>query len=220
MKRDLDNIIIQNLSILSKKNFDKTCKLAEFEFYCRGDLSERVYEERVKKHFDNELIKYKEEDMTWKEFYERLYTLIDYLPAYSDYTDPLIRDAKLMELEILFAIKKKFNVRDYNTIAILLGKRTSTGIRGSEFQKARQILLLLEKARVFPIYFINQAQNGHETVFTYGQNLSSVAAINGNLDGVKWLKRYGFLPSKKAYEIAEYRGHRNIIEWAKSLNLF
>ncbi len=211
MKRRLESLVVQNLSVLSPKNFIQTCRLPEFHVYCDGKLSEEMYEERVKRHFERSLIQFKIPGMTWREFYTRLALLIDYLPAYSDYTDPLIRDQKLMELKILFAIKKKFNVRDYNTIGVLVGKNTDVSY---------EILLLLEKARVFPIYFINRAADAHESVYTYGTNLASVAAINGNLRAVLWFKKYTFLPSRKAYEIAEYRGHYEVVEWARMNGYF
>ena len=71
-----------------------------------GDLTNYLYEKRVKNLFSSDIIAFKEPNMTWKEFYDRtnrLYKVIS-LPAIVDFYAS--RKNSIMEIKILLKIGK------------------------------------------------------------------------------------------------------------------
>ncbi len=86
--------------------------------------SERIFEERTRRLVDNDIIAFKESNMTWKDFYMRLFA---FLPIQKqliennfeeDYTDAifdkLILEDKLMEMKIIKTLYDKINRNDNN----------------------------------------------------------------------------------------------------------
>ncbi len=81
--------------------------------------SERIFEERTRRLVDNDIIEFKEPNMTWKDFYIRLFS---FLPIQKqliangfeeEYTEvifeKLIQENKLMELKIIKSLYDKIN---------------------------------------------------------------------------------------------------------------
>lgn len=74
----------QLLSAVDRNTFNKLCNLnKEYSQICNGTLqaetikeygtlTETMYENRVKKFFDEDIQKFAEPGMTWREFYKRI----------------------------------------------------------------------------------------------------------------------------------------------------
>ena len=72
-----------------------------------SNITERLYEQRIKNIFSSSFLRYREEGITWREFYNRLTKFYDNLGKsqnHAFYAKQLIRQGKLMELKILNAI--------------------------------------------------------------------------------------------------------------------
>jgi len=41
----------------------------------------------------------------------------------------------------------------------------------------------------------------------------AIAALNGNIEMLKWLREIGFPWDKKCYTLAERRGHDKVVQW-------
>ena len=95
----------QFLIRLNDKDFRNLCQVDKsFANLCSGPSSEDVYYERSKWWFGENLLQFRESNMTWKEFYNRISDFInkengDY------YIYKLYKNGKLMEIKILYYMK-------------------------------------------------------------------------------------------------------------------
>ncbi|AYV85904.1 MAG: hypothetical protein Solivirus1_61 [Solivirus sp.] len=126
---DLPNELI--LSILANadvETFSNLCSQPEFRAYCSENsiFSERLYEERAKiaseKRFGKDLLEFKPREMKWREFYNRLSTLIDRLTFIRSRVYILALEGKLMELKIYYKINDGLSDIDAINIADFAAK--------------------------------------------------------------------------------------------------
>ena len=116
---------VQLLSTVDRSAFNKLCNLnREYSEICNGTLppsiirqygtlTETMYENRVKKFFDEDIQKFAEPGMTWREFYQRISKLYEEFEkiffSNTIYMDILLesycKENKLMELKIISNIK-------------------------------------------------------------------------------------------------------------------
>jgi hypothetical protein len=87
---------------LPDKDFKALCSSSKkFYSYCnRVPISESIYHERCLYWFDNDLLQFKEVNMTWKEFYNRLQSFLINEKSYVWY----IFHDNLMELKLSYKI--------------------------------------------------------------------------------------------------------------------
>lgn len=117
---------VQLLSTVDRGTFNKLCNLnREYSEICNGTLppsivkrygtlTETMYENRVKKFFDDDIQKFAEPGMTWREFYQRISKMYEEFEknilSNTVYMDILLenycKENKLMELKIMSNIKR------------------------------------------------------------------------------------------------------------------
>ena len=91
-------------------------------------VTEELYHRRSENMFNSSLLQFKQEEMSWKEFYTRLNIFIDDLEEVSNqiHINKLIAYGKIMEARILYSIRN-VNI-PYTVISLLNAEKTNTSI--------------------------------------------------------------------------------------------
>src|SRR5579863_3935941 len=107
----------QFLIRLNDQDFRNLCQVDKsFASLCSGSLSENVYHERSKWWFNEDLLQFKEPNMTWKEFYNRIFNLINKQDDLY-YRSILHENGKLMEIKILYYLGNNPYQAEVNRLA-------------------------------------------------------------------------------------------------------
>ncbi len=206
---------INLLAHVDDDTFESLC-LANKEYYriCTNKFfKERLYEERTKVKFTNEVITFKEQNMSWYDFYIRLNSLL-IKEKNIELANEYARRGMLMELKILST--KGILPKDSYTVARL----------------GRLEVLKWMKENNLPIYLEDvpnlAARNGHLDMLNwlkengltlpdqYGANM---AAKIGRLNVLKWMKENNLpLPNDDGVEWAYRNRNIHVLKWMRDNN--
>lgn len=214
--------------------------------YRRYPYQDRIYEERCRRKFPKNLIKFREE-MPWDRFYCRMsHLLIDLESKKKDNTKitmELCRSGRLMELKVLDAIYSILpDVNGANLLAeagnlsilefletkgILPDKLGANGAAKNHF-----ILVLdwLKERHIFPTFkeAIDLALEYGNIIFldwceSQGQlpdkDSPAIAVENDQLEVLKWLVKKGIRLTTNDANIAANNGNLKILEYFEQLNI-
>ncbi len=153
-----------------------------------GDLSHYLYEARSKRWFDDKLLKYKEETMTWKEFYDRVIQF-------------LLAKKKAKEKASIFVDQNQYLVDLVSTF--------------SYHGKLMEVKMIVEpnpkivEDRDMSRILTNAAGNGKLEILKYfydnfgllpGEDAMKYAITYGHMDVINWLEEHGILFSKNNFD--------------------
>ncbi len=187
---------INVLAQVDDKTFKSLCSInKEYNRICNDvRLKERIYEERTRAKLSDEIIAFKESNMKWKEFYDRIISLINN-KGHDFYEYSLARQDKLMELKILGTILTQPMLIE----AIAMGR------------------LNILKYALEQGYQINHVNNDNSVNFAGALLLS--AAENGQVAVLDFFETLGFLPTNTTVGDAIVRGYLNVLKWGEQRNI-
>ena len=214
---DFSNVCRANREICSGRLSDAT-KLTY------GDqITERLYKERSEKWFSEEVLAYKELNMTWQNFYKRIEMMSKLDIKYIDQFEKLIEKNQLMELKILQSRNKLptfyISLQNLANAAIWFKHDNILNWFASldppvypNFQGANDAAAL---GRVDILKWLSSLNHP-----VYADRYGAVrAAYNGHLDVLKFLSTQTppVYPDAHAVSSARGNGHTNIVEWLASV---
>ncbi len=217
------------LSHLDDENFVIACSAnEELQMICDGkfkpghqkyfgQLTDYLYMRRSEAYFDKSLIKFKDDSVTWKDFYKQVAYLVDNIKD-EDLVYLLIAKKAILPLKILYKIKP------FVFIDQTLANRASGYGNVEILDFLKDINLLPNQYGVF-----EAAGNGNIAILEWMKNnnipitnninvLNSVAA-NGDLETLKFFYKNGLIPQEVTAIWAAQNYHINILKWMKETNL-
>lgn len=198
---------------LPDKDFRSICCInKEFHSYAnQKPNSEELFEERSLYWFDNELLQFREENIPWREFYNRTFKILNNHLA----INILIRTIELMELKILHKLNRVILTRTHANIAVM--RRNVDIIKWlSELSPS-----ILPDDLAISVSYID----GHLDVLKCLANLNppilptqnriNLLVKYNHFEAVKWFASRSppLLPIKEAIFQGYKRGHNEIVLW-------
>lgn len=196
------------------------CTIPEFKNVCNDSTLQYIYHQKSLEDFPD-YIKFKESQMKWKEFYERIIKFKKDIKEYKIRIDELILNGNLFELKIYHSLnikfKQPFTKRDAN-YAIEKNKI--------------EILKWLLSENILPSkYGIAAAvNNGYFDILKllyqtptiselFDTEIANTAVKKNNREILNWLEQKGILPDTYGANVAAYEGYFDILEWLISKNI-
>ena len=218
------------LSHLDDENFIIACSAnEELQMICDGkfkpghqkfftQLTDYLYIKRSEAYFDKSLLKLKEDNISWKDFYEQIAYFVDNIKnSYLVYL--LIAKGYLLPLQIFY--KMKPSAFTDQRIANL-----------AAFKGTIEILNWLKGLEIIPdwIAVSSTIENGNVTNLKWlfeqndipiniDQDLVNRVAGNGHLEMLKFLKQKGLTPNQNGANLAAGNGRVEVLKWMKENNL-
>ncbi len=193
-----NELIVEILSNTDEETFDQLCQSPEFRSYCsaKSVFYELIYEEKSKRRLSPDIIEFKEERMSWREFYDRIMHLI--LNIRNINVVKLAMEGKFIELKVHYKLRESiFPGRVADHVARkgdldMLKWLNERGVRpnkdGADWAAAKGYIHILKwLASLSP-------PEGPILPTIFGARL---AQINHRNDVVEWLETKGVYPSTR-----------------------
>lgn len=198
------NIIVQS----SEETFDTLENMPEFDtLFNVWPYSESLYHDRSLLVFGEDILKYKTEEMSWKDFYKQMIKFTSDIKS------------------IVNSDKEDFDkLEDLETYAEKIPDLS--GHNNQLFDVVKLNLLESLKDKDWHISFTEILANGavikgnlpvlkwaYERDIIPDQRLIDVSAVNGHYDTIDWLIERGLPPSSKVYDRAATHNYIELLDW-------
>lgn len=214
---------IKDFSSLCKTNKDilRLCSgnLTDEQKLLYGDnITERLYKERSEKWFDEEILNFRETNMSWKEFYLRITEINNEIQKRKSNNLNLSREFILpILLQEYVAQDKLFEIKLlYNTgqeiYPFIIKQAASLGY-----------LDILQWISTLPEVIIDSDRSWSKQNLTgkllINYKIANEAAKNGNINVLNWLKDYDILPTEEGIKNGIQSGKKEIVKWTIENNI-
>ncbi len=217
------------LSHLDDQNFKIACSAnEELQMICEGkfkpghqkyfgQLTDYLYMRRSEAYFDKSLLKFKDDNTSWKDFYEQVSFLVDNIKK-RGLVSWLIARGKLLPLQILYKIKPQ-DIISRSTI-------NWTGVKGTIemlnwFKENNMLpdensaLSMVQEGNVNNLKWFQENVGPVEIE----QSLVNIAAASGRLEMLKYLFEKGLTPDANGADQAAGNNRVEVLQWMKENNL-
>ncbi len=218
------------LSHLDDENFAIACSAnEELQMICDGkfkhghqkfftQLTDYLYKTRCEAYFDKSLIKFKDDSISWKDFYERLTYLYENMKK-PKLANEYAKQGKLMELNILSSLSSPiFPDIEGAKLAALEGN-----LNVLKWMKEQNLQILDIDVRIYAAAGgkVNILEWMKDNNFPLPEKLDALnATINGHVAVLKWMKENNISSDYQAIgKIALDFKQLNILKWLKENNL-
>lgn len=231
------NLKISILRVMPEDEFRSMCSLPELEYLCIEEpYASRVYRERTE-HFYPALVKFKPEDMKWKDFYERMKVFVEILPSLTSWGRTRlalmnqflelkileeIANAPLPEIHELEASLYQENVEHTLLLMTKYGLHPEN-IESTSWRNLFRPNLIRKAIAKDAVLILDYAfSNGkYPTLTDYIE-----AIYSGALKSLDWLYDHNFIPTniseQHKYDMLVYANdinNREVAKWLKNHNL-
>ena len=208
-------------NIPDHETFEIVISMPEFGFLKKNlKLQDRIYSERLDRYF-SKLKPFFEEGISHKELYQRLVQLE--------------RSITNREASQMYSLARTYLDRDKSMeffILYFLYPNTSKDVELASLAMRNnniEVLEYLKESGIFPSYssLLNATSNGYiealqwiktNTNIYLDSDIADVAAVNRQLEILKWLSSIGIYPSKFGWLHAAEENHIDVIKWAISIS--